>query len=147
VHMQQRKPFRHGRDFPSLPYPTLHYPLYFSNRTFLHFPNRTFPKKIITIHLMRSYLGTLAMKKINIRINLFTIKRCNFSTSQRREAPFRAQARGEGTNSAWLFTPGKTKALAKSKVHQWSRAWVINGVERVTILTVADCHSEADCHE
>jgi hypothetical protein len=48
----------------SLPYPTLHYPLYFSNRTFLHFPNRTFPKKIIKIHLMRSYLGTLAMKRL-----------------------------------------------------------------------------------
>jgi hypothetical protein len=27
-----------------------------------------------------------------------------------------------------LFTPGKTKALAKSEVHQWSRAWVTNGV-------------------
>jgi hypothetical protein len=28
------------------------------------------------------------------------------------------QARGEGTNSARLFTPGERKALAKSKVHQ-----------------------------
>jgi hypothetical protein len=26
--------------------------------------------------------------------------------------------RGEGTNFAWLSTPGETKALAKSKVHQ-----------------------------
>jgi hypothetical protein len=28
----------------------------------------------------------------------------------------------EGTNSVRLFTPGEAKALAKSKVHQWSRA-------------------------
>ena len=41
-------------------------------------------------------------------------------------APFRALARGEGTNSARLFTPGEREALAKSKVHQWSRAWVTN---------------------
>ncbi len=30
------------------------------------------------------------------------------------------------TNSARLFTPGETKALAESKVHQISRAWVTN---------------------
>jgi hypothetical protein len=30
----------------------------------------------------------------------------------------------EGTNSPRLFTPGETKALAKSKVHKWSRAWL-----------------------
>jgi hypothetical protein len=30
----------------------------------------------------------------------------------------RALARGEGTNSARLFTPGEREALAKSKVHQ-----------------------------
>ena len=36
--------------------------------------------------------------------------------SQLREAPFRALALGEGINSAWLFTPGKRKALAKSEV-------------------------------
>jgi hypothetical protein len=40
------------------------------------------------------------------------------SPSRRREAPC------EGTNPPWLFTPGETKALAKSKVHQWSRCWV-----------------------
>jgi hypothetical protein len=40
------------------------------------------------------------------------------SPSRRREALFGALARGEGTNSALLFTPGKTKALAKSEVHQ-----------------------------
>ena len=38
------------------------------------------------------------------------------SPSRRREAPC------EGTNSPRLFTPGETKALAKSKVHQSSRA-------------------------
>ena len=36
----------------------------------------------------------------------------HLSTSRRREAPC------EGTNSPRLFTPGETKALAKSKVHQ-----------------------------
>jgi hypothetical protein len=40
--------------------------------------------------------------------------------------------RREGTNSPRLFTPGETKALAKSKVHQWSRA-LTNGVEWVVI--------------
>ena len=30
------------------------------------------------------------------------------------------------TNSHRLFTPGETKALAESKVHQISRAWVTN---------------------
>ena len=34
------------------------------------------------------------------------------SPSRRRETPC------EGTNSPRLFTPGETKALAKSKVHQ-----------------------------
>ena len=34
----------------------------------------------------------------------------------------------EGTNSARLFTPGETKALAKSKFYQLSRAWLTNDV-------------------
>jgi predicted type IV restriction endonuclease len=38
----------------------------------------------------------------------------------------------KGTNSPRLFTLGETKALAKSKVHQWSRA-LTNGVEWVVI--------------
>jgi hypothetical protein len=42
------------------------------------------------------------------------------SPSRRREAPC------DGTNSPRLFTPGETKALAKSKVHQLSRASVTN---------------------
>ena len=43
-----------------------------------------------------------------------------YSPSRRRDAPC------EGTNSPRLFTPGETKALAESKVHQLSRAWVTN---------------------
>ena len=35
-------------------------------------------------------------------------------------------SQGEGTNSPRLFTPGETKALAESKVHQISRACVSN---------------------
>jgi hypothetical protein len=42
------------------------------------------------------------------------------SPSRRREAPC------EGTDSPRLFTPGETKALAESKVHQISRARVTN---------------------
>jgi hypothetical protein len=34
------------------------------------------------------------------------------------EATFRPLSRGDGTNSARLFTPAQRKALAKSKVHQ-----------------------------
>ena len=37
---------------------------------------------------------------------------------------FNPRADGAGTNSPRLFTPGETKALAESKVHQISRAWV-----------------------
>jgi hypothetical protein len=48
------------------------------------------------------------------------------------------------TNSPRLFTPGETKALAKSKVHQLSRAWVTNDVGWVVILT--DLKNMADCH-
>jgi hypothetical protein len=40
------------------------------------------------------------------------------SPSRRREAPC------EDTNPPRLFTPGETKALEESKVHQISRAWV-----------------------
>jgi hypothetical protein len=42
----------------------------------------------------------------------------SFSPNQRHGAPFR----GEGTNSARLFTPGERKALAKCEVHQTLRA-------------------------
>jgi hypothetical protein len=49
-----------------------------------------------------------------------TRKAKTLSPSRRREAPC------EGTNTPQLFTPGETKALAESKVHQISRAWVTN---------------------
>ena len=59
------------------------------------------------------------------------------SPSRRREAPC------EGTNSPRLFTPGETKALAQSKVHQISRAWVtVRGWSSGT-----DLKNMADCHE
>ena len=54
------------------------------------------------------------MRTLKIILLLF------LSPSRRREAPC------EGTNSPRLFTPGETKALAESKVHQISRAWVTN---------------------
>ena len=61
------------------------------------------------------------------------------SPSRRREALC------EGTNPPRLFTPGETKALVKSKVHQSSRA-LTN--EWVVILTdsknMADCLQEWD---
>jgi hypothetical protein len=44
------------------------------------------------------------------------------------------RADGAGTNSPRLFTPGETKALAKSKVYQSSRA-LTNDLEWVVILT------------
>jgi hypothetical protein len=51
------------------------------------------------------------------RLSLYSLL---WSPSRRREAPC------EGTNYPRLFTPGQTKALGKSKVHQLSRAWVTN---------------------
>ena len=51
-------------------------------------------------------------------MDILTIVLLLLSPSRRREAPC------EGANSLRLFTPGETKALAKSKVHQISRAWV-----------------------
>jgi hypothetical protein len=55
------------------------------------------------------------------------------------------RADGEGTNSPRLFTPGEREALAKSKVHQISRAWPTNNdLEWVVILT--DLKNMADRH-
>ena len=68
-----------------------------------------------------------------------------YSPSQRCGAPFQALARGEGTISARLFTPGERDALAKSKVHQRSRAWVTNRGWWVVILT--DLKNMAVCQE
>jgi hypothetical protein len=47
-------------------------------------------------------------------------------------------------NSTRLFTPEKAEALAKSGVHQRSRALVTIGVEWVVIT---DLKNLADCHE
>ena len=66
--------------------------------------------------------GTLISRQRNV-----------WSPSQRRGAPFRALARGEGTNSARLLTPGERKALGKSKVHQWS--WARDYGSWVNLLT------------
>jgi hypothetical protein len=68
---------------------------------------------------------------------------------ERRGAPFRALAWGEGTHSARLFTPGERNALAKSKVHQWSRArdygpWVVllTDLKNVAACQELDKHTE-----
>jgi hypothetical protein len=63
------------------------------------------------------------------------------SPSRRREAPC------EGTNSPRLFTPWETKALAESKVHQISRAWVANRGWSSVVVILTDLKYMADCHE
>jgi hypothetical protein len=68
---------------------------------------------------------------------------CEINAWQHLSPSRRCFAPCEGTNSPRLFTPGETKALAKSKVHQISRASVTNGVEWVVILT--DLKNMADC--
>ena len=57
---------------------------------------------------------------IDLRVILRNVEQMYFSPRADGEAPC------EGTNSPRLFTPGETKVLAKSKVHQLSRAWVTN---------------------
>jgi hypothetical protein len=64
-------------------------------------------------------IHTISLQNVRNRVLIFYRFGLSF-TSRRREAPC------EGTNSPRLFTPGETKALAKSKVHQISRAWVTN---------------------
>jgi hypothetical protein len=64
----------------------------------------------------------------SLRITSFRKSRY-LSPSRRREAPC------EGTNPPRLFTPGETKALAKSKVHQLSRAWVTNDVWSSSLIS------------
>ena len=67
----------------------------------------------------------------------------HLSPSQRRGAPFQALARGEGTNSARLFTPWERNALAKSKVNQIP--WAHSYDPRVDLLT--DLKNMAVCQE
>jgi hypothetical protein len=57
------------------------------------------------------------------------------SPSQRRGAPFR----GEGTNSARLFTPGERNALAKSKVHQISRTLIMDVWVVISLISKYGC--------
>jgi hypothetical protein len=64
--------------------------------------------------------GVIRQTRRNIYNFLYLRHGPPLSPSRRREAPC------EGTNSPRLFTPGETKALAKSKVHQLSRASVTN---------------------
>ena len=71
------------------------------------------------MHVFSSYIivqGPVVQRWVNanpgLKFNLL------LSPSRRRVAPC------EGTNPHRLFTPGETKALAESKVHQISRAWV-----------------------
>ena len=91
------------------------------------------------------------IKEIHITTNYLTFNNSRFSTIVFCSKPVipkptvRSTVLGEGTNSTWLFTPRETKALAKSKVHQLSRAWVTNSVGWVVILT--DLKNMADCHE
>jgi hypothetical protein len=54
-----------------------------------------------------------------------------------------ALARGEGTNSTWLFTTGERNALAKSKVHQIP--WAHGYDPRLDLLT--DLKNMAVCQE
>jgi hypothetical protein len=67
---------------------------------------------IYTILVLQAHILLYILHKIL----QFIIHAHHLSPSRRREAPC------EGTNSPRLFTPGETKALAKSKVHQISRA-------------------------
>ena len=54
------------------------------------------------------------------------------SPSQRREVPFRALARGEGTKSVRLFTPGKRKASPKSQV---PGVWAAMADQRMVVIS------------
>jgi hypothetical protein len=73
-----------------------------SNMGLLHIHQRL--KEIFVTPNSELFAGSVTNSKCN---NIFKL-----SPSRRREAPC------EGTNSPRLFTPGETKALAKSKVHQ-----------------------------
>ena len=79
--------------------------------------NCDFPLPVLQSH-SRRLMDILELFQMNQVITAATriTGNTDSSPSRRREAPC------EGTNSPRLFTPGETKALAKSKVHQISRA-------------------------
>ena len=95
-------------------------------------------KHMAALCLVGKQVNFIKLHILNTKHNINTSNEY-LSPSRRREVPC------EGTNSPRLFTPGETKALAKSKVHQLSRTWVTNGVGWVVILT--DLKNMADCHE
>ena len=120
--------FRHSDIFglhlpPPPPPPTIHASYGAESRTLIR---RTNPAgnlvyqntaHFIPLHSYSSELNygrsaIIAFSSLTFLHNCSTL----LSPSRRREAPC------EGTNSPRLFTPGETKALAKSKVHQISRA-------------------------
>jgi hypothetical protein len=53
------------------------------------------------------------------------------------------RADGEGTNSPRLFTPGETKALAKSK----SSSNIAGVGHQPWVVILTDLKNMADCHE
>jgi hypothetical protein len=72
---------------------------------------------IPTVSLVKIFLPSVSIRTDG-EMNIPSVNMECSSPSLRRGAPFRALARGEGTHSARLFTPGEREALAKSKVHQ-----------------------------
>ena len=69
------------------------------------------------------YLSTRILRWENGLISQYTLAQIFIP-----EPTARSAVPGEGTNSARLFTPAERNALAKSKVHQISRAhgvWVV----------------------
>ena len=79
----------------------------------------------VTLERRRQKMKSLLLYKIWINYTAANLKESLIRSSsmpvncplasQRRGAPYRAQARGEGTNSDRLFTPGKTEVLASLK--------------------------------
>ena len=69
-----------------------------------------------------------AASKLHLGVSMQVVIHTKFAFSRLEQYDYcyKPRADGEGTNSPRLFTPGETKSLAKSKVHQISRAWVTN---------------------
>jgi hypothetical protein len=80
---------------------------------------------------LKNYRVTMFMfRKYNGFVNKARASACMHVYFPRANGAERCSGRKPGAMviiPSRLFTPGETKALAKSKVHQWSRAWVTNG--------------------
>ena len=74
------------------------------------------------LHRVTDVVGSLLSRSLHIHIQIFSFVNNN---SPRADG---AKRRARVLIPPRLFTPGETKALAKSKVHQLSRAWVTNDV-------------------